>query len=289
MTFFDQLQLPGPAVVVTVSEVRSGLVFEVTTITRFISFVLAVCVLLSVGRNPSQLVWVSFFLVWRILTQFRHLKSIFLEIFLSLSFLLLLVRGLDVSMTFFRIMFLLVAGFHSGFHPWIRLFLHVPLSSPAVQTGLVLTMLDLAMFCHTRFLAVAEWILGVFAVCFLAITAALMAETAVIHTRQTKPGFTVHAPWTDVVASAKCIVQFRLMTGLKISSLIRVFGSFDEPVSINLLIELLGQDRGSSVWEFLVHWCPYRLEKQLGSRITSKSNFFSRPDAPLTSPLLRGY
>jgi hypothetical protein len=187
-----------------------------------------------------------------------------------------------------------------GFHPFIRLFIHVPLGSPGIQTGLVLLAIDFALFKTMEFSALDDatisalrLILAVFGVGLAGITAALMAGTAMSHPR--REIFRLYTPWRDVYESIRSLVMFRLMTGMKMSSFARLLEAEDpnEVLTLGLLEEWLDNDRGAAAYEFIVKWKEYRLGKSLDTtdeiHVNQRRRVNRQYDSPLRSPLLRGY
>lgn len=320
MTFFEQLQLP-PVVScnVTTEEVREGLLFEVQTAMGFIHFLFSALVLVSISLEFDpifvQLPFLSLFVVWHVLlrtwgtgsNKARKLVSVLFDFEIALAVL----YSIDIMVTpfvpypypeiahaVFVGIFLIITVNLFGFHPFIRLFIHVPLGNPGVQTGLVLLATDCVLFKTIEFstfdestISALRLILAAFGVGLAGITAALMAGTAMSHPR--REIFRLYTPWRDVYESIRSLVMFRLMTGMKMSSFARLLEAENEVLTLGLLEEWLDNDRGAAAYEFIVEWKEYRLGKSLDSteeiHVNQRRRVNRRNDSPLRSPLLRGY
>jgi hypothetical protein len=309
MTFFEKLQLPPPAVVVkgepssevTVGEAKDGLAFEIATSTKFFLFMLATSMVACVYFDCSFYIQTFSVIVFlgSSLVLNNAIRIFDFQIWLWITYLAVYLSPWNTPCVhrFFVWGGALTVIKHAGFHPTIRLFLHVPFTSPAVQTGLVLTSITLFAFFQ---IPNDEYkpVLAVACVCFVAMTAAFMAEAALVFYRTSSSRYRILAPWTDVVACTKNIFLFRIMTGVRMSVFVRVLEGEDdsELLSYKILEDWVGEDRGSSIWAFMVDWKQTRLGKNLsiedeleqGIRKTSPPPLF-HPDAPLRSPLLRGY
>ena len=322
MTFFEQLQLP-PVIScnVTTEEARQGLLFEVHTAMGFIHFVFSVLVLVSIllGLDPLfvQMPLLLLFAVWHVLlrtwgsgsNKARKLVSVLFdcEIILALLYSIDIFVKPYVPVPYRAIahaVFVALFSFStvnlSGFHPLIRLFIHVPLASPGVQTGLLLLATDYGLFKTIELSTLDEatvsglrFVLAVFGVALVAVTAGLMAGTAMSHPR--REIFRLYTPWRDVYESIRSLVMFRLMTGMKMSSFARLLDAGDpsEVLTLGLLEEWLDNDRGAAAYEFIIEWKAYRLGKCLDTNdevhVKQQRRAARRDDSPLRSPLLRGY
>ena len=303
MTFFSKLQLPQSAVIVsdddvTVGEVCDGIKYEAKIATEFFRFFLASAAFTAVYLeiNPlAQTMVVLAYIVWHTVLAKRIIDPAMWAFAIYLGCMWFMTYN-HFPLHVFLYLFAANAIHCAGFHPLIRLFIHVPLNSPAVQTGLVLTGTAAAVYWLSPEEELGlQCVASGFGFSMLFVTGALMAETAVMHQRSSKRPFRVFAPWTDVVLAIKALTRFRLETGMRLSSFAYLLDSEEssEVVTCDILVDWLNEERGKSIWNFLREWKRVRLGKNSSPHDdveTAKING-NRPlnDAPLRSPLLRGY
>jgi hypothetical protein len=315
MTFFDQLQLP-PGVLVgedaesgrpskdglTVGETLQGLWFELSIATEFLLFLFSVIIFLCVegsAPNWAVIILTTVFVGWQILVRnFRNVSTqgLFLTILGWTIFVIFIITD-EPELKFYAPIFSgLVCVWLLGFHPLLRLFLQVPLCSPAVQTGVFLFLSSLGSFLFwIRESAGVQWLLSVLCLSLGCITAALAAETSLVFYRTsllTQP-VKLKSPWKDVFLSIKTVTCLPVSIGIGISSLLRLLQAedSDEMLTEKLLQDALGE-RGVLVWEFLVGWKVVRLGKpRLDEDLVVSMRKRAQPvqeKQPLRSPLLRG-
>jgi hypothetical protein len=303
MTFFSKLQLPQSAIAsskasVTAEEVREGIKFEVKTATEFILFFLSLIILVATYFQwpillliPSLAAFIGWQLVLLRSSAVRHLR---LWIMVTYGIWICCFSPTLISHQIFFILIACNCMHCIGFHPTPRLFLHVPLSSPAVQTGLAMTGLSFTGY----WLAPTEsagiqCVASGFGFCMLVITAAFMAETSIVYFRNSKRLLVIHSPWKDVFMSIRAVVTFRLHTGMRLSSFAFLLDAEEssEVITHELLTEWFDEERGHAVWDFIVDWKQDRLGKEVSDYDILPRNPPARisNDAPLRSPLLRGY
>lgn len=303
MTFYNQLQMGMKPSDFTAGEALAGLWFEVTTATDFLLFVLTLLVFLSVvfaQSFPVVLSCVTALVAWEFVVR-RLRKTTIFSLAVSVGFwavfmTLFVIYGSDNNV-FLRVVSLGCVINRLGFHPLLRLFIHVPFSSPAVQTGLGLGLIAIGSFLSLE--PEEEGIrLLFFVLCgsLAVITAALMAETSVIQYRaQNKNNlYLIFSPWKDVWLSIKTVSGFPLSTGLGVSALASLLQAEDEEevLTRRLLEDWLEEERGCQVWTFLLEW----KQTRLGKPATEDELSFLRiqetirvNDSPLRSPLMRGH
>ena len=322
MPLLDKLQLPAAAVTqpaLAPEEVRDGLRFELSLAMDFILFSLALAVLVALGHTNAILTpTIVCYLTWHVLTtapassRARVTAALTdVTVYVYAAFLLSLALTHPPIALEIRSMFTIFAFANVvnklKFHPTFRQLIHVPLSHTTVQTGV-----GLLFFITATYIITAPNITSVWGrdclwysslallVCVSCVTLAFASQAAVTNTTTTRL-YQVHSPVIDVYWSIRSVVEFRASTGLKLSAFLRLLESHIRDSGEALLdchtcTDLLGDDRGVSVWQFLSHWKVARLGKENLEIIEKRSKHVTNPitwsdrlEPPMRSPLLRGY
>jgi hypothetical protein len=301
---------------VTVGELKSGLEFEAVLAMEAILFILSLSAWMTslYASTVGTLISSSLFTSWFVLISIwrrKPLVSIISQPFVWLPlFPLTAILEPNVS-DYYKIVAFINVLYQSGYHPFLGMYIQVPLSSPRVLTGLgllflltggyFLTMQTFSIFINM----IVLWYVYAFTA---AMVAAVCIATAVKEAMAslTAVPFILFNPFKDTYMSIRSVLNFRTQTGLRVSSFIRLLSSEDQSMVVDYhsLMDWFGQERGVAVWTFLCEdWKQYRLgrlcdpvEDRIPSDVLNSieikrltDHLKSTTTQPIRSPLLRGY